>query len=237
MISRKFVAEKFLNFYIMYTLHIVEITEIHSHTFWQNFVKATVLLKSWFHEIVFFWWENFAFSTLTVWKNKEKNISSKQLFKKTLLFFFICKNWFHGNLWQKNSWISTYYTLHTLWKLQKFTLTLFDKNFVKATVLLKSWFHELSLFGEREFPVFTLTVWKIFFCLNKKIFRKSNSLVKTLLSRNFCQKCEGPKSQQFPHCCDAVRHLLSLEKYCLKLSFGNFSNKTVNFTEFWRKGC
>ena len=45
---------------------------------------------------------------------------------------------------------------HTVWKLQKFTLTIFDKNFVKVITVLqmrcnvqrtikKSWFHEIFL--------------------------------------------------------------------------------------------
>ena len=35
-----------------------------------------------------------------------------------------------------------------LWKLRKFTLTIFDKNFVKAKLLLKNRFHDISRFSE-----------------------------------------------------------------------------------------
>ena len=59
---------------------------------------------------------------------------------------------------------------------------------------------------EGEFPISQCTlVWKNEkFSITKTFFRQSNSLVislvKTLLSRNFCQKCVRlNKSQQFPH--------------------------------------
>ena len=47
------------------------------------------------------------------------------------------------------------------------------------------------------FPHYFCTVWKSEkFSLTKKLFRQMNSLVKTLISRNFCQKCVNSVKKQ-----------------------------------------
>ena len=51
----------------------------------------------------------------------------------------------------------------------------------------------------------------------RKFFRQINSLVKTLLSRNFCQnKCEG-KFPQIPHCAHEF-HCIKIEEIVTKKS-------------------
>ena len=84
------------------------------------------------------------------------------------------------------------------------------------------------------------TVWKNEkFSLTKKIFRQINSLVislvKTLLSRNFCQKCMRLNRSNF----QTVRRfhdlfVISLSKRNISSNqlFSNFFSKNVTFTKF-----
>ena len=131
---------------------------------------------------------------------------------------------------------------------------IFGKNFVKLTVLLrklqKSWFNEI-FFGETKFFVFLHcaipTVWKNEkFGLTNKIFRQFSylviSLVKTLLSRNFCQKCVRLNRSSFHtvHTVHTVEiteiysHWKNISSNCL---FSNFFSKNVTFTKFLPKMC
>ena len=88
------------------------------------------------------------------------------------------------------NWIHLQDLKSTMWKLQKFTLKVFDKTFVKSTFLqkklLKSWFCKISLVSEfLAFPYYEIWV------VTEKIFCEINSLetslTKTLLLRTFCQ--------------------------------------------------
>ena len=78
-------------------------------------------------------------------------------------------------------------------RVKLFSIKLLSRKFCEKMVAVK-------------FCNFHTTVWKNEkFSLTKKIFRQSNalviSLIKTLLSRNFCQKCVTLfKSEQFPNC-------------------------------------
>ena len=79
------------------------------------------------------------------------------------------------------------------------------------------------------------------FTLTEKKFRQITYLVlfivKTLLSRNFCQKCET-KSQQFPNCGVEKWEILShWKKISSNQLFSNFFSKTIVFTKFLRKKC
>ena len=75
-----------------------------------------------------------------------KNISWNQLFSKTLLSRNFC---------QKCVWVN-FRNFHIVnpWRSMEMNAILsqhiFDKIFVKAPMLLKSWFHEI-FFGKREF--------------------------------------------------------------------------------------
>ena len=70
--------------------------------------------------------------------------------------------------------------------------------------------------------------------LTEKIFRQINSLVislaKTLLSRNFYQKCVRTQ-------CGKNEISLSLKKIREINCFSNFFSKTVGFTKFLSKSC
>ena len=85
-----------------------------------------------------------------------------------------------------------------MWKNEKFTLT--KKLFVKTTLYKTVTFTKFLPKMREKIPcnfhtVYVDTVWKNEnFSLTQKIIRQINSLVislviKTLLSRNFCQKC------------------------------------------------
>ena len=72
---------------------------------------------------------------------------------------------------------------HTVWKLRKFTITLFEKKFVKVTFLvktkiLKSWFDEI-FWGNSKFFIFPHCA------LVTKYFVKSNLRVISLWKRWF----------------------------------------------------
>ena len=88
------------------------------------------------------------------------------------------------------------------------------------------------------------TLWKLRkFTLTEKIFRQITylviSLVKLLLSRNFCQKCVRENSRN----CHTVKHhtveiteiYSHLEKISSNQLFSNFFSKTVTFTKFLPK--
>ena len=81
---------------------------------------------------------------------------------------------------------------------------LFDKNFVKAKFLLKSWFHEF--FGEREFRVFfhTAQCGKMKNLLSPKNI-SSNQLFSNFFSKNgaftkFLPKKRESKFPELSHC-------------------------------------
>ena len=71
----------------------------------------------------------------------------------------------------------------------------------------------------------------------RKIFREINSLVKTLLSRNFCQKCVR---EDF---CNLHTTVWKNEKFGLtekifrQINSSNFLSKNVAFTKFLPKMC
>ena len=81
------------------------------------------------------------------------------------------------------------------WKNEKFTLAekIFRQINYSENSLVKTRFHRFhEFFVRRDFERFSLFPNSQWHCLTKKIFRQSNSLVislvKTLLSPNFCQK-------------------------------------------------
>ena len=92
-----------------------------------------------------------------------------------------------------------------------------------------------NIFSERKFPVFPRcvqhTVWKDEkFSLTKKIFRQINSLlislVKALLSRNFCQKCVRLNCSDF-HTVAADHSMWKNEKFTLAAKFFRQINSSV----------
>ena len=122
--------------------------------------------------------------------------------------------------------------MYTLWRLRNFCITIFWKNSVKTTSLVKNFttklisFHEIILKWYKNFVNSTLwcstvqycgTVWKNEkYSLNEKIFRQIislvTSLVKPLLSRNFCQKGVRENFRNFHSVCGKVKNLLSPKK-------------------------
>ena len=99
------------------------------------------------------------FHTAEKWKyySKRKNISSSQLCM--YLVILVIKLLFTRNFCKKCVRVN-FRNFHTA--------AVFDKNFVKSTVLLKSWFHEI-FFSEREFLVFPLCnvlLWQCAQCGN-----------------------------------------------------------------------
>ena len=77
----------------------------------------------------------------TVWKSHQKH---DHFFCRKINIFsvinstFLLKSWFHGNFCAWSRFIALFDTVHcTVWKSWKLSLTLFYKNFVKPTVLLK----------------------------------------------------------------------------------------------------
>ena len=83
---------------------------------------------------------------------------------------------------------------------KEFTVT--PKKFRQINSLVKRYFHEFFCQRSKYEVLHHSVVWKIQkFTLTKKIFRQINSLViylvKSLLSRNFCQKCVRENFRNF----------------------------------------
>ena len=96
-------------------------------------------------------------------------------------------------------------------------------------------------------------IWRNFFVekreilSHRKLFRQSNSLatylVKSLLSRNFCQKCVRENSRNFHNRnsviqvsqCGKTRNLPKPQKILWNWFFSNFFCKAVVFTKFLQK--
>ena len=86
----------------------------------------------------------------------------------------------------------------------------FGKNFVKPSLLLK------KLLKSSFYNTTACTVWKNEkFSFTEKIFRQSNSLVNTLISRNFCQKSVRENSRNFHTVRCAV---INVKHYLLNIS-------------------
>ena len=100
-----------------------------SHFFVKNFVKATVLqnklLKSWFHEI-FFWWERIPVITTVSHCGKTRNSLSPKFFFRQInsLVTYLVKPLLSRNFWQKcvreNS--RNFHTV-TVWKFKNISAT------------------------------------------------------------------------------------------------------------------
>ena len=119
-------------------------------------------------------------------KSREINFCRNKSFKKWYFYSFIgLKFWF----WQE-SICGNMKKLLTVWKSREFTLTLFDKNFVKATFFkkfLKRWFHEIKIRRERISCFSTLPVLKSLVKHDQcQKIREINYLIKTLIWRKKC---------------------------------------------------
>ena len=122
-----------------------------------------------------------------------------------------------------------------LWKLWKFSLTFFDKNFVRATVLLKSRFHEI-FFGERETHVSQCGNYgnslSHFFGRN---FVKATFLLKKLLKSWFHEIFVlWERISRFSTLC--VFYSVCVALTCI-ISFVNFKQnyREINCTSLWCK--
>ena len=88
-------------------------------------------------------------------------------------------------------------------RLTLFSQKIRESNCFKEVTTAQSWFHEIKFWWVRENFLFFHTLWQFYshsvtvwknakFSLTKRIFREINSLVtslvKPLISRNFCQK-------------------------------------------------
>ena len=113
------------------------------------------------------------------------------------------------------------------WKLLQICAKMVYTEYSEAILLKKTllhWFHGkiqtvLQKFCETKIRQFLYcTLWKLRkFNPTEKIFRQNTylviSLVKLLLSRNFCQKCAGVNSRNFHTvCCENEKFSLTEEK-------------------------
>ena len=106
---------------------------------------------------------------------------------------------------------------------------------------VKLWFHGKIEYNHR-FPnlnslllnIYVVSYWGK---VRSKIFREINtlaiSLVKTLLSRNFCQKCVRVNFSQ----CSAIKWKIYSDRKNISSNhlFGNFFSRNVDFTKFLAK--
>ena len=144
-------------------------------TFWYyilreiNFDEFRVNPQSWFHEVFFKW-------------------DFSPQFRE-----FFWKNFNNSTDFSKEHW----HCFHsTVWKLRKFTITLFWWKFRESILftkeVTKSWFHEIFCV-EREFLVFphdktVLKLREFFLTHFWQKFRESNGFTKELIWRNIFGK-------------------------------------------------
>ena len=206
---------------------------------------------------IFFPWGRISrFSTLcTVWKlrNFTATIFAQKFRESNFLLNTFTLNWFDEKICMS---VNLSLFQRVVWKLQKFSLTshFFRKNFVKAMVLLKkslnSWFDEIFYQWERSYRFSTLccgclTLWNNEkFSLTKIFFRQISSLVtslvETLISRYFCQKCVRVNFRNFRTVCP-IFHVkneyfcLIVGKFCVKSLHSIIHFEGFNFTEVFSK--
>ena len=125
-------------------------------------------------------------------------------------------NWFHEIFlfWDHNAEMrTTQWCGNNGYLLSHF----FDKNFVKAMQNLQSsWFHEKNWWEiiPRFSTLYNVGKWKKFRQINSLVI----SLVKALLSRNFCQNCVRVNFRIF-HTLYCGNYGILLPKFCIKSTF------------------
>ena len=151
---------------------------------------------------------------LTVWRN-EKSCITRKIFREINLHWsylvktLISRNFLSETVIQKFRKLHTVYL--TLWKLRKFTATIFPQKFRESNFLQKKLYSDLiwrKIFAWQWISRFsTLNICDFHSALCEKTrnslslekIRQINNLVISLvkpllLSRNFCQKC----AREFP---------------------------------------